>query len=193
MKYKMKKNRNFISILKYTIYFISIFVLIFSVFKYILFPVKYEQIVYDAANKYKVSPYLVFAVIKQESNFIKNSKSTAGANGLMQIKSSTAKEMAMYMKKIDSKYDIYDPYTNINIGTAYLSKLISKYNGNIYIALCAYNAGMGNIEKWFVQEDQFNLEDLDDVIPKIKYNETKNYLKKVTLYYNIYKYLNIYK
>ncbi|MEG1142926.1 MAG: transglycosylase SLT domain-containing protein, partial [Clostridia bacterium] len=77
---------------------------------------------------------------------------------------------------------------NIKIGVKYLEKLYIKYDKNIYLALAAYNAGMGNVDKWIHDKtitNNFNLDNID----KIPFLETKNYIKKVINSYNIYKIL----
>jgi len=175
----------------YFIYLLSILLIVFTCAKYIVFPIKHKEIVYAAAKKYNVDPRLVFAVIKQESGFVSTAKSRKEAKGLMQIMDGTAKQIAMEIPDIKDDYKIYDPYTNINIGTKYLSNLIKKYDGNIYIALCAYNAGMGNIEGWFEIKNRDT--SLSDILKNIKYGETKKYITNVNFYYFAYKliYFNI--
>lgn len=189
---KNKKNNK----IKTTIYVIILLVIlivtsIYSIYRYLLFPKKYEAIVNKAGKTYNVDPYLILAVIKQESSFNEDAISKSRAKGLMQILDKTADETVKDINSISNKdYDIYDVYTNINIGTKYLSNLIEQYDGNIYIALTAYNAGMGNISSWFDFENE-SYNTLEQVVNDIKFNETKQYVINIVRYYNIYR--TIYK
>lgn len=98
----------------------------------------------------------------------------------------TAYDMARKIDTIDEKdYDIYDPYTNIFLGTRYISYLISHFDGNYYLAIIAYNAGMGNTKTW-LKKDYKEYQTFSDVYECIRYNETKNYLNSVIKNYNYY-------
>lgn len=190
----VKNNKN--NKIKTTICVIILLVIIivaaiYSLYRYLLFPKKYEKIVNKAGEIYNVDPYLILAVIKQESSFNEDAISKSRAKGLMQILDKTADETVKDINSISNKdYDIYDVYTNINIGTKYLSNLIEQYDGNIYIALTAYNAGMGNISSWFDFENE-SYNTLEQVVNDIKFNETKQYVINIVRYYNIYR--TIYK
>jgi hypothetical protein len=118
-----------------------------------------ESIVDGAAAAHGVDPDLVRSVIRVESNFNPNSTSPKGAMGLMQLMPGTAREMGVQ--------NAYDPLENIQAGTRYLSMLLNRYEGNVTMALAAYNWGMGNIERRPAQ------------IPL----ETKSYIKNVTRHY----------
>ena len=100
-------------------------------------------------QEYNVDPLLVFAVIKAESNFKKDATSTSNAIGLMQLMENTAIETGEKVnEKINSKEELYNPKINVKIGIKYLSELLERYDGNLEIALAAYNAGIGNVTEW---------------------------------------------
>jgi soluble lytic murein transglycosylase len=133
--------------------------------------------------------YLVYAVIKAESNFNPNVKSNADARGLMQLMEETAVERSNVIENEDIEaYDLYDPETNIKLGTSYLSYLLELYDGNTVLAIIAYNAGLGNVKQWI--KDGVIKPDGSD-IENIPYKETENYVRKILRDYQMY--LKIYE
>jgi len=98
-----------------------------------------NNIIAHASRTYKVDPDLVEAVVRAESDFDANCTSSKGAMGLMQLMPETAKELGVE--------DSYDPVENIMAGTRYLKGLLDRYDGNVPLALAAYNWGMGNVER----------------------------------------------
>lgn len=164
----------------------SVSIVVVWVYRNVVYPRKYKDIVEQAAGIYNVDPNLIYAIIKRESKFDSNATSHSGAKGLMQLMDATAYDMARKIDTIDEKdYDIYDPYTNIFLGTRYISYLISHFDGNYYLAIIAYNAGMGNTKTW-LKKDYKEYQTFSDVYECIRYNETKNYLNSVIKNYNYY-------
>lgn len=118
-----------------------------------------EPIINQAAEAYGVDPALIKSVIKVESSFNQNSTSPKGAMGLMQLMPGTARDLDVQ--------NAYDPTENVRAGTAYLKTLLNRYDGNVTLALAAYNWGMGNLEKR----------------PERMPAETKNYVATVIRHY----------
>ena len=120
-----------------------------------------DQIFDKAAKKYGVPVNLLKAIGKQESNFNPNAVSRSGAQGIMQLMPATAKGLGVK--------DSFDPEQNIMGGAKYIADKLKKYDGDVKLALAAYNAGSGNVAKY-------------GGIPPFK--ETQNYVKKVMAYYD---------
>ena len=165
---------------------ILICIVVLWIYKNVFFPRKYKDIVEQASSIYNVDPNLIYSIIKQESKFNKDALSKSGAKGLMQIMDATAQDMVKNVANIDgNNYDIYDPYTNIFLGTKYVSYLINHFDGNYYLAITAYNAGMGNIKSW-LDKPYNEYTTYFDVYDCIEYTETKNYLTSVIYNYDYY-------
>ena len=159
-------------------------VLLFLTIFFLSFKTDYKNFVFESATQNDVSSSLVFAVIKAESKFNKNAKSTANAIGLMQVKLSTANYMlALENKSPISETELFDPQTNIELGTKYLKYLSKKFD-DIQVVICAYNAGETVVNDWLKNSDYSkDGKSLD----KIPYQETENYLQKVLFNQKIYK------
>lgn len=148
-----------------------------------LYKTDYRQYVEKYAEKYGVEKELLYAVIKVESKFDPNAISKSKAKGLMQIMDSTAKEIAKKNNIELTDENILDPEINIEIGTIYLSQLIEKYN-SVELAIAAYNAGHGNVDKWISQD---TLKEDGTDAENIPFKETNMYVRKVMRDWKIYK------
>lgn len=180
--------KTFFKVLFTFVIILTVFLLIFVMLR-ILYPLKHFDIVKEEAAKNGLDPYLVMAIIKNESGFNSNAISNKEAKGLMQIIDSTASDVNNKINVSENvKNDIYDEKINIALGCKYLSSLIQKYNGNYYIAICAYNAGMGNVDKW-ISEGIIDSNLNTHKNTNIPFKETNKYLDKVISTYKIYKIL----
>ena len=169
------------------IIFLILLVCGFIGIKTYVYPLEYKDEVLEYSQKYNLDPYLVFAVINAESGFDKHATSSKNARGLMQITESTAKEVNEITNSVDSlnEENIYNEDINIELGCQYLASLISRYNGNYYLAICSYNAGIGNVDKW-ISQGQIS-QDLNTTDVELPFKETTKYLKKVIHNYKMYK------
>lgn len=146
----------------------------------IKYPVSYSSYITRYAEENNLDPYLVIAVIKQESNFVADARSEY-AGGLMQLTEVTAAE---YAGKLGlTNYNYMDPETNIQIGCFVLASLIEKY-GVTETALAAYNAGVGNVDNWLKNPD-YSID--GKTLNNIPFSETKHYVKKVKDHMKEYK------
>lgn len=187
--YKDNKKGRALGYIILALFIIVLFIAIFFVVcKYCFYPLKHFDIIKSEAAKNNIDPYLVLSIIKAESGFNKHATSSKEAKGLMQIMDSTADDMKNNMDIDINKEDLYDEEVNISLGCKYFAYLIKKYEGNYYLAVCAYNAGMGNVDKWIEQGivDK-NLSEYENV--NIPFNETKKYLQKVIKSYKMYRLL----
>lgn len=141
-----------------------------------LYPLEYEDAITDSASSHGVDPYLVAAVIRSESGWDANAASSQGAQGLMQLMPQTAADMVEKGLVDGSRYssdNLLDPETNIEFGCAYLSYLLSYFNGATEKAIAAYNAGLGNVDSWTQDEGLLH--------NAITFPETQAYLVRVTM------------
>ena len=137
-------------------------------------PIKYQKHINDYSQKFSIDPDLLAALIYVESRFKASSESRQGAVGLMQLMPSTAMWAAKELEKKDFELDdLYDPQTNIEIGSWYFSYLREKFNGDLIKTLAAYNAGEGNVNDWL--KNEWNGEANEE----LPYSETDSFVKRV--------------
>ena len=148
-----------------------------------LYKKEYSEYVEKYSKEYDVDADLIYAIIKAESNFESKAVSNQNAQGLMQLMYSTAEEIAESIDLELTEENIFEPEINIQLGTKYISKLLEKYEC-IEVALAAYNAGSGNVDKW-IKNGTIKSDGSD--IEKIPYKETNSYVRKIMRDYKIYK------
>lgn len=122
-------------------------------------PDQMQKVIHESARRHKLPVKLVTAIIKVESNFNPRAVSSEGARGLMQLMPTTAEQLG-----VRNSFDIAQ---NINGGCKYLREMLERFDGNLKLALAAYNAGPGAVEKY-------------GKVPP--YRETQDYVKKVLAY-----------
>ena len=151
----------------------------------ILFPKPYIKKAIQESSQYKLSPYLVLGLMRQESAFNKRIVSSANAIGLMQLLPTTATRVARSMRtKLPNQNDLKKSEVNIQLGVKYLSGLLNDFEDNIIFALASYNAGPGKVKQWMKIRSHLKPLEFMESIP---YKETRNYVKKVLRNYVIYK------
>jgi len=153
-----------------------------------MYPIKFQNEIVAASQKYQVDPYLILAVIRSESGFKTDRVSKKGAVGLMQIMPDTA-EWIVSQAGLRPKNDhyLYDPVMNIEIGTWYLNFLLTRYEGDLIKVIAAYNAGPGKVSGWLTTEQWSGQRETIEDIP---FGETRLYVQRVLYYYD--RYTNIY-
>jgi soluble lytic murein transglycosylase-like protein len=149
-----------------------------------LFPLFYDDEVFQIARKYGINPEFVFAVMRQESAFKPDAESRAGAKGLLQLMPATAREL--HRQFFDIPWDeerLTDIKYNIKLGTIYLYRLKRQMNGNYFYTLAAYNAGAHRLKRWI---KEINTKDVDIFLESITFNETRNYVRACMRNYWVY-------
>lgn len=149
------------------------------------YPAAWEESVKKWAQEYGVDPFLVWAVMREESGFRPEAVSSSGACGLMQLLPSTARWIAEEKLRIPYSDELlFDPDYNIRLGTWYLRYLLEQF-GEVAWAVAAYNGGPGNLRRW----TEGGLKSLADLPGALRSPETREYLAKVLNSWLIYRQL----
>ena len=147
------------------------------------FPLIHSKAIAKQAQRNKLPQAYIYGIMRQESAFIENVKSSAGALGLMQIMPSTGKLIWKKQKKSGFRSSkLLDPDTNIAAGSFYLRDMLNLFGNHYALATAAYNAGPGRPKKWRAG----NAMDADIWIENIPFRETRGYVKSVLAYKAIY-------
>ncbi len=149
------------------------------------YPLAYWNTVQERADQYRVDPYLVLSVMREESHFRLRAVSPSGAHGLMQLLPSTARWIAE--DRLGAAYEVeilFEADTNIRLGAWYLGYLVELFPQGEAWAVAAYNAGQGNIRRWTGGEVA-----LHDLPAALRLVETREYLSKVLNSWLVYRWL----
>ncbi len=144
------------------------------------FPLGFETEIKHYAGNEKINSAWAFAIARRESSFMSDANSPAGAKGLMQIMPGTAKQLAR--KTVSNRY-LLNAKNNIKLGTKYLRNLLDRHDGNQVLATAAYNAGPYRVKSWLKDADSLPADVWIETIP---FKETREYVKSVLAYQQIY-------
>jgi soluble lytic murein transglycosylase len=147
------------------------------------YPLAFWETVRRTAEAQDIDPLLVVAIIRQESMFDPTARSSADARGLMQLLPSTAERVAATTDRPIDHTNLNDPDVNIELGTRYLRTLFTRFAGDPFKAIAAYNGGENAVAKW---QRQFADLSTDEFVESITYRETRDYVKKVVANYRAY-------
>lgn len=152
------------------------------------YPLYWIEEINLASNKFKLDPWLIISLIREESYFDENAKSRTNALGLMQLMPGTANFIvSKYNIKLPTAQDLTNPRVNLYLGCTYLKYLNERFNNPIHV-VAAYNGGEGSVNKWIKTNKN---QDNDEFIENITFEETRNYVKKIFRTYHLYQ--KIYK
>jgi len=144
------------------------------------FPLAFESEIKQFSKKNKIDPAWAFAIARRESSFMSDANSGAGAKGLMQIMPATAKQLKR--RSVSVKY-LLNAKNNVTLGTKYLKMLSDRYKGNHVLATASYNAGPHRVKKWVKEAGNMPIDMWIETIP---FKETREYVKSVMAYQQIY-------
>jgi soluble lytic murein transglycosylase len=179
-----KKKKSILSLLFWAVAISVVITIALTPVMKAIYPLTYRQEIEEAAKKFGISETLVMGIISTESNFDVSAISHKDAYGLMQIKDETALWCIDNLSLNIDKEDIREPEANIIIGCAYIDYLTELYDGNTKTAVAAYNAGLGNVNKWLADK---RYSDGTATLKEIPFPETKAYVEKVSKRQEIYK------
>jgi soluble lytic murein transglycosylase len=149
------------------------------------YPLAFWELVQQKAQERGLDPYLVLALIRQESLFDARARSPAAALGLMQLIPPTAARVAKQIGlPAPSQEKLFEPEVNLTLGTQYLKDLLQRYSNNWFKAIAAYNAGEAAVDRW---EKEIATDDIEEFVERIPYIETRGYVKLVLRNHRIYK------
>ncbi len=151
----------------------------------ILFPLYYKTYIKIISKKYNVKEEYIYSLVYAESLFNIEATSIDNAIGLFQLLPSTAKLVSKKLNMNDTNLTFYNPLYNTQLGIKYLHILLKKYRNDYILALSAYNAGSGNVNKW-LKKYSYNSKIKESFIELIPFTETKNYIKRILLYKYFY-------
>lgn len=149
------------------------------------FPLTHREAISSQALGHGIDTAWIYAILRQESAFMTDAKSSVGARGLMQLMPKTAEAVASELNQpMSNPDDLFLPDLNIKLGAGYLNKVFRQLQENPVLATAAYNAGPMRVESWLPEQQQA----ADIWIETVPFKETREYLKRVLAYTVIYNY-----
>jgi soluble lytic murein transglycosylase len=150
----------------------------------IAYPLAYREQVTGKASEFKIPENIIYSIMRAESNYLPTAVSPAGAVGLMQVMPATAAAIARPKEGAGIRELLSRPEMNIDLGVKHLKHLLELYDGDHVMAVAAYNAGAGNVNRWV---KRLGRPPRDVFIENIPFAETRDYVKKVLAGVEIYK------
>lgn len=148
------------------------------------FPIVYRKQVEHNAKKFKLEPAWIFGVLRQESAYMHDARSLAGALGLMQLMPRTARHVGRLIKSpLRRNRDLLNADKNIRLGSAYLRRVLDNNKGNQVLATASYNAGVQRVRQWIAKDKSI---EADIWIESVPFNETRDYIRRVMTYTAIF-------
>lgn len=175
-----------------------LFLLLFIVFlaintKYIwqiMYPIKYDEIIYDTSQKYDIDPFLLMSIIQVETRFNEDKVSKKGAIGPMQIMPETATWIINTGGFHVSYEDLKKPRINLELGSWYISNIYYQLDKNLTATIAAYNAGPTKVARW-INEGVWD--GTTEHIDQIPIGETRHYIQRVLFFYDRYSWIYEFK
>ncbi len=148
------------------------------------FPLAFDRLIVSGARDQGIDPAWAMAIARQESAFLHDVRSGAGALGVMQVMPATGRSIARAAGvRVNSDWDILDPATNTRLGTYYLKRNLDRFGGHSLLSTAAYNAGAHRVRSWLPEEGQMDPDIWAELIP---FSETRDYVRRVFAYRIIY-------
>ncbi len=145
------------------------------------FPLAFESSVKQAEQQTRLDDITIWSIIRQESAFNERAVSRTGARGLMQLMPATARQVAQQLR-LKTSFDLFDPGTNIRLGSTYLSAMLKRF-GHVEYAAAAYNAGPHRVSQWLERNPATDTRIWVETIP---FNETRRYVQQVMAFRIVY-------
>lgn len=148
------------------------------------FPLAFDSVIVPGAQKQGIDPAWAMAIARQESAFLHDVRSGAGALGVMQVMPATGRSIASSAGvRVNSDWDILDPATNATLGTYYLRRNLDRFGGHTLLSTAAYNAGAHRVRSWLPDDGEMDADIWAELIP---FSETRDYVRRVYAYQIIY-------
>ncbi|OOC50331.1 MULTISPECIES: transglycosylase SLT domain-containing protein [Thioalkalivibrio] len=148
------------------------------------FPLAFDDLIVAGAREQGIDPAWAMAIARQESAFLYDVRSGAGALGIMQVMPATGRSIASAAGvRVNSDWDILDPATNARLGTYYLRRNLDRFGGHSMLSSAAYNAGAHRVSSWLPEDRAMDPDIWAELIP---FSETRDYIRRVFAYRILY-------